>query len=354
MLPGGAALDKILEHTGYLAGAATTPGGVEAGDLLHAIDRVRQVLEDGGNLADAADALEADSEAATDVESLPLEPGRSDVVRLMNLHKAKGLEADVVFLADPAGGMGQWVDVHIKRDGAKSLGWFKVEWKSETSFASKVLGEHADWEQHKAAEEPFLTAEENRLLYVAATRARQMLVVSRSASSKGKPAWGVLNQALAAAKELPLPKAVKAVILAPAACSTKAQGAALAARVTAESAAAEASWSIASVTAEAKHIAKMVEAAEPVSADDATRVVAQDSAQSPRRRRDGLGDADPRAARARDAAQGRESRGSATAGDVADRRGAAAAAGHRRSARHGGACCARRLLVRRARATLTP
>ena len=101
MLPAGAALDKILEHTGYLALAATTPGGVEAGDLLHAVDRVRQVLEDGGNLADAADALAADSEASNEVESLPLEPGRSDVVRLMNLHKAKGLEANVVFLADP-------------------------------------------------------------------------------------------------------------------------------------------------------------------------------------------------------------------------------------------------------------
>ena len=59
-------------------------------------------VEDGGNLADAADALEADSEASNEVESLPLEPGRTDVVRLMNLHKAKGLEADVVFLADPA------------------------------------------------------------------------------------------------------------------------------------------------------------------------------------------------------------------------------------------------------------
>ncbi len=104
MLPAAAALDRILEDTGYLALAATTPGGVDAGDVLHAVDRVRQVVEDGGSLADAADALDADSEAANEVESLPLEPGRTDVVRLMNLHKAKGLEADVVFLADPAGG----------------------------------------------------------------------------------------------------------------------------------------------------------------------------------------------------------------------------------------------------------
>ena len=119
ILPAAAALDRVFEDTGYLALAATTPGGVDAGDVLHAVDRVRQVVEGGGSLADAADALEADSEATNEVESLPLEPGRTDVVRLMNLHKAKGLEADVVFLADPAGGLTPRVDVHIERTGVK-------------------------------------------------------------------------------------------------------------------------------------------------------------------------------------------------------------------------------------------
>jgi ATP-dependent helicase/nuclease subunit A len=276
-LPAGAALDKILEHTGYLALAATTPGGVEAGDLLHAVDRVRQVLEDGGNLADAADALAADSDASNDVESLPLEPGRTDVVRLMNLHKAKGLEADVVFLADPCGGMGKWVDVHIKRDGAKALGWFKVEKKSESSYATKLLGEHADWEQHKAAEEPYLEAEENRLLYVAATRAREMLVVSRWSSQKGKPAWGVLNSALGSAKELPVPATVKLQSPKASTCSPQEQADALACRVMADGRVNTPSWSITSVTAEAKHIAKMVAASDPASSDDATRVVAQNT-----------------------------------------------------------------------------
>ena len=87
ILPAAAALDRILEDTGYPALAATTPGGVDAGDVLHAVDRVRQVIERGGSLADTADALEADREATNEVESLPLEPGRTDVVRLMNLHR---------------------------------------------------------------------------------------------------------------------------------------------------------------------------------------------------------------------------------------------------------------------------
>ncbi len=127
VLPIAAAIDKILEDSGYLALAATTPAGVEAGDLLHAVDRVRQVAERGGNLSDAAEALDEDLEAIGDVESLPLEPGRTDVVRLMNLHKAKGLEAAVVFLADPLGGARGGVSRRIVRDGVNARGWFVVE-----------------------------------------------------------------------------------------------------------------------------------------------------------------------------------------------------------------------------------
>ena len=138
ILPAGAALDRILEDSGYLALASASPGGVEAGDLLHAVDRVRQVMEDGGSLSDAADALEADSEFTNEVESLPLEPGRTDVVRLMNLHKAKGLESDVVFLADPCGGMKPRVDVHIERSGDRAQGWFRVEKRSEGPYARKA------------------------------------------------------------------------------------------------------------------------------------------------------------------------------------------------------------------------
>jgi ATP-dependent helicase/nuclease subunit A len=277
MLPAGAALDRILEHTGYLALAATTPGGVEAGDLLHAVDRVRKVVEDGDSLGDAADALAADSEATNEVESLPLEPGRTDVVRLMNLHKAKGLEADVVFLADPCGGFNPRVDVHIERRGQQAVGWFKVEKKSEGSFATKLLGEHADWPAHEAAELPYLQAEENRLFYVAATRARHLLIVSRQIPQKGTAAWGPLNNFLSSAKELVVPAAVSVMSSKPANCSEQAQVEAHVARNNAQRAVTPASWSITSVTAEAKHIAKMAGATEPAAVDGATRVVAQDT-----------------------------------------------------------------------------
>ena len=277
ILPAGAALERILEHTGYLGLAATTPGGVEAGDLLHAVDRVRQVVEEGGSLADAAEALEEDADDSNEVESLPLEPGRTDVVRVMNLHKAKGLEAAVVFLADPNGGFPLRVDDHIERNGPKAYGWFKLVQRSEASpWNGKLLGEHADWPAHESAELPYRQAEEDRLLYVAATRAREMLVVSRWTGNQTLKAWGVLNDFLGSAKKLPVPPSAIAAVVKPLDTSTNCQAEWNANLIAAHDRVRQGSWSITSVTAEARHIARMTRAAD-ATADDPTKVVGTDT-----------------------------------------------------------------------------
>jgi ATP-dependent helicase/nuclease subunit A len=277
VLPAAAALERILEHTGYLALASTTPGGVEAGDLLHALDRVRQVVEEGGSLADAADALEDDSDESSEVESLPLQPGRSDVVRVMNLHKAKGLEADVVFLADPSGGFKPRVDVHIARDGAQAQGWFRVERRWEGTYGSTLLGEHADWPTHEDTELPYLQAEEDRLLYVAATRAREMLVVSRwPVKPAGTSAWGELNKFLSDATELAVPETCVPATVKPAECSSELQVKGETARAAVHARVNQPSWSMTSVTAEARHIARMTRTVEPA-ADDPSRVFVADT-----------------------------------------------------------------------------
>ena len=276
VLPTAGALERILEASGYLALAGTTPGGVDAGDVLHAIDRVRQVAETGGSLADAADALEADREETSEVESLPLEPGRADVVRLMNLHKAKGLEANVVFLADPAGGVKPRADVHIDRDGLQARGWLKIVRKSDTSWVETLLGQHADWDTHEQAELPYVEAEEDRLLYVAATRAREMLVVSRWANRPGEGAWGKLNAFLGKAHELSVPASVSAPTMEALDCTTAAQTAAEEQRAQAHARVNQPSWSVASVTEEARHIARMTRSVD-ASADDPSKVVVVDT-----------------------------------------------------------------------------
>jgi ATP-dependent helicase/nuclease subunit A len=289
VLPAAAALERILEHSGYLALAATTPGGVEAGDLLHAVDRVRQVVADGASLADAAEALEADREASSEVESLPLEPGRSDVVRVMNLHKAKGLEAAVVFLVDPCGGFKPKVDIRIIRDGSArdglgARGYFSIT--REAGWKKIVMAEPAGWDTYEAEERQYLDAEESRLLYVAATRARDALVVSRWARGGGRaPAWAALSPLPATAKELPTPSVVAQPAAATVDLSDARRNRADAARQTVHERASVTSWSATSVTAEAKHIVAIARSAdlpEPAP-DDPTRVVSTDT---PSRRAD--------------------------------------------------------------------
>ncbi len=50
-----------------------------------------------------------------EIEEISLTPARADAVRLMNLHKAKGLEAPIVFLANPGPLTEHAVDKHVVR-----------------------------------------------------------------------------------------------------------------------------------------------------------------------------------------------------------------------------------------------
>jgi ATP-dependent helicase/nuclease subunit A len=179
-LPLGAVAAQIIEDTGWLALAATSPGGAQAGVLLQAVDCVRAVADEGGGLSEAAAALLEGEGKSSGAEVLPLEPGRRDVVRLMNLHKAKGLEADVVFLADPAHGWEFPVVSRIVREGERAAGYLKISNKYGRKVV--VLAHPAGWEAHEAAEQVYHDAEVNRLMYVAATRARDLLVIGRWAA----------------------------------------------------------------------------------------------------------------------------------------------------------------------------
>lgn len=253
-LPLGAAVDVMLEQSGWLALAATAPGGGQAGALVQAVDYVRQVAEGGGGLSQAADALRADEEVASDVEVLPLEPGRTNVVRLMNLHKAKGLEADVVFLADPTHGWPFGVDLRIDREADTPTGHLLLQRKFEGQFGHVELGRPADWDGHEAIEEKYQEAEKYRLLYVAATRARDLLVVGQYAAVKRNggtwnEAWGELDACLARHAVLPALDAPAPATARPEVdLSAHAQARAAAERAAAHARAREATWQVGSVT----------------------------------------------------------------------------------------------------------
>jgi ATP-dependent helicase/nuclease subunit A len=248
-LPAAAAVERILEATGILArAAAATPGAAEAGDLLHAVDRVRRVAEAGGSLATAAAVLAEDLKEP-EVESIPLEPGRHDVVRVMNLHKAKGLEAPVVFLADPVTTGIDRVSIRVVREGREAVGYFPIT--RPYGHGTTLLAEPADWDRHEQDEHAFVHAEESRLLYVAATRAADRLVVSRWGAVKGRRPWAAFDQHFGGTRELGVPPNVTAPARALGDLSAVARERAASDRDGARVAASEPSWRIESVTATA-------------------------------------------------------------------------------------------------------
>jgi len=269
-LPAPAAVERALEATGVLAMAvAAAPGGIEGGNLLHAVDRVRRVTEEGGTLADAVAALEEDIESS-DVESVPLEPGRRNVVRLMNLHKAKGLEAAVVFLADPLGGVEERADIRVVRDGPRAEGYLRVT-RPRGEWGKELIALPERWDEHEAAELDYVRAEERRLLYVAATRAGDLLVVSRwdKAGGRGTRPWEPLAPYLRDAPVLAVPEAVALPPGRPADLGPGARSQAAEQRAETLTAASAPSWRVESVTATARRAGPALRAALPTQASEA-------------------------------------------------------------------------------------
>ena len=108
----------------------------------------------------------------------PVEGEALDAVRLMTIHRAKGLEFPIVCVADLGRGP-RWSSelLRIGRDGRIGLRLSRPgSGKAEPALAYKELGDA------RVAEE---AAEERRLFYVAMTRARERLVLSGAAGLSG-------------------------------------------------------------------------------------------------------------------------------------------------------------------------
>jgi ATP-dependent helicase/nuclease subunit A len=127
-------------------------------------------------------------------------------VRIMNLHKAKGLESRVVILADSAGYRPiPPPTLHVQRPSSASAGFLHLK-RQVSSFQSTSLAHPQDWQRHEAEEMNYLQAERCRLLYVAATRARDLLVICSLEGRTGDPnrrnPWKELLRFVTKAKRL--------------------------------------------------------------------------------------------------------------------------------------------------------
>ena len=112
-------------------------------------------------------------------------PGDPDTVRILSIHKAKGLEAPIVVLYDSADGARVFTDtVPLWEEGKIAIGF-------------RAGCQPPGWDMLVRKEEGRARAEMRRLLYVAGTRARDWLVIPRpSADARPGDFWRDLSSRL--------------------------------------------------------------------------------------------------------------------------------------------------------------
>ena len=205
-MPAVAAVEKIVEDTGLMALAAAGPGGdVEAGSLAKAIEILRGARAE---TLTAAGWVEYLGELVRMEESYDGISARSEErprVRVLNIHKAKGLEAPVVFLADPYGESPHDVELHIDRSGGRVVGYMAIDRRSEDGWGSTPLARPAGWEALAGEEERFTRAEDLRLRYVAATRAASAMVITQREKRNSSNPWQYFDPHIDQGRELPDP-----------------------------------------------------------------------------------------------------------------------------------------------------
>ena len=154
---------------------ASQPDGAPCvANLLKALELARQ-LERAGvhSLRAFVRRLRETVLGGVEEEPSPASEETDNVVRLLTIHKAKGLEFPVVVLPDLAG--------RASDSGPKLL--FRRDAGCELRFAGRrTTGFDAVDDDHQKREE----AEEIRLLYVAATRAKERLVIPWFAAKGGR------------------------------------------------------------------------------------------------------------------------------------------------------------------------
>ncbi len=166
-----ALLKRLYEETAGLILYLLKPQGEQRVANLLKIGEIARALEQRGMLSFRGFVRwlsERKGEGAEEEEPPTLERGEN-FVRLLTIHRAKGLEFPMVILTDLAhsGGV-ESQDFIIDRSGGKIA--FKIGNK-ENRFWTRNYEEMREWEEKRGK------AEEHRLLYVGMTRARDFLVL---------------------------------------------------------------------------------------------------------------------------------------------------------------------------------
>jgi len=209
-LPALSAMERIVEDIGLFPYAAVREAGpTRAGTLVKLLQTLKQNVSAASGWQALTDTFKqwADGKG---METSSLYAGGESAVRIMNLHKAKGLEAPVVFLACPCGETDHDADQYIDRSGHPPKGYFTVS-RKKGEFQTEIVAQPVGWEAMNRREREFVNAEKLRLLYVAATRAKQMLAVSLYPDQPARCPWTPLMEGMELTPDLEIPGEVPAM-----------------------------------------------------------------------------------------------------------------------------------------------
>jgi ATP-dependent helicase/nuclease subunit A len=172
-------IDRAVTLTGYDRHLLALPGGARRMANVRKLMRMAREYEadEGRDLRGFIDALAERDAIQTREGEAPLEAEALDAVRMMTVHRAKGLEFPVVCLAD------------LGKDGRDDDGSLRISEDGSVGLRLAGLGggavDSARLERIKAEGRVAAEEEERRIFYVAATRAQQQLVLS-GATDLGK------------------------------------------------------------------------------------------------------------------------------------------------------------------------
>jgi len=176
-------IDSALTKTGYDLAMLAMPGGRRRLANVRKLMRLAREHENEhgpglGGFLELIDDREQGRGGDSRESEAPVEGEGLDAIRLMTIHRAKGLEFKVVCVADlgrvprPPSEL-----LRVSRDGRVGLRLVRAGVAGrEPALAYRALGE-----ERRAAEE----REERRLFYVAMTRAQERLILSGAAKFEG-------------------------------------------------------------------------------------------------------------------------------------------------------------------------
>ncbi len=185
-------LEKIIIDLGLVQSALSANAKKsKCGSIYMILEMIRKAEADGAAVfSDMVDRYLGILENGIE-EELDIVTEDKNAVRIMNLHKAKGLEAPVVFLAHPYKRVSHEPDFYIQRIGSTPEGYFIIT-EPNGPYHTETISQPENWHVFSANEQKYIGAEEDRLLYVAATRARNMLIISKSEKGNSKNPWEAL------------------------------------------------------------------------------------------------------------------------------------------------------------------